>query len=450
MSAQIFSFLCPQPQLRDWSTQELAEFYRVESALVQAGLRVISGRGVTDEGDPWFVFCRAEDDEVIIHFARIRGSYLLSAPAYCGTAMGRDFQALVRDMMERHPVLRPRSGRDNLFLHPAAILIVLVTSAFLKAGHAANAAPVKTSDSATGGKPGAAAPMEATAAPDKLQHEAIILSGVTSIALVATAAPVKLVAFASVHLPYSVDQIPVHSSGQDLLGTSAFTLSHGSGSTTPPIGVLISPPTPVIDIFHPASVRVQSQPIVTEIAGSSDPSGFHHDSLPPTEAFGQLVPVSSHSTGSAAALVPLLSLSSIPKADLDLLHALKTPDNVPYLVDLPASLSTKLQTGVHSDVVHTDASQTASTVPISQTPTTVIASNAPAPQISPAEATATTPSAHSASSGTDDRYGIRACGRPAISERCRSAGFGGNRSRGDFLRRGGHELSLWRGNLRYL
>ena len=162
--------------------------------------------------------------------------------------------------------------------------------------------------------------------------------------------------------------------------------------------MLISPPTPVIDIFHPASVRVQSQPIVTEIAGSSDPSGFHHDSLPPTEAFGQLVPVSSHSTGSAAALVPLLSLSSIPKADLDLLHALKTPDNVPYLVDLPASLSTKLQTGVHSDVVHTDASQTASTVPISQTPTTVIASNAPAPQISPAEATATTPSAHSASS----------------------------------------------------
>ncbi len=60
----------------DWSQQELAEFYRVEAASIQAGLRLSLDRGVTDEVDPWLVFCR-EDGEVFLHFARIDGSYVI-------------------------------------------------------------------------------------------------------------------------------------------------------------------------------------------------------------------------------------------------------------------------------------------------------------------------------------------------------------------------------------
>jgi len=37
-----------------------------------------------------------DDDEVIIHFARIHGRYVISSPAYCGDAAGYDFRALVR------------------------------------------------------------------------------------------------------------------------------------------------------------------------------------------------------------------------------------------------------------------------------------------------------------------------------------------------------------------
>ena len=96
-TAQVFSFgrrrVAP-----DWSAQDIAEFYRVEAILVQSGLRITSTRGLTDEGDPWFVFCRADDDEVIIHFARIDGRYVISSPAYCGNAAGYDFRALVRDL----------------------------------------------------------------------------------------------------------------------------------------------------------------------------------------------------------------------------------------------------------------------------------------------------------------------------------------------------------------
>ncbi len=77
MSAEVFSlFGRRRATPRDWSTPEIAEFYRVEAALLQAGLRVTSDRGLTDEGDPWFIFCRAEDDEVIIHLARIDGTVL--------------------------------------------------------------------------------------------------------------------------------------------------------------------------------------------------------------------------------------------------------------------------------------------------------------------------------------------------------------------------------------
>ncbi len=138
-TAQVFSFVRRRAP-PDWSAQDIAEFYRVEAMLVQSGLRVVSARGVTDEGDPWFVFCRADDDEVIIHFARIDGRYVISSPAYCGNADGYDFRALVRDMIERHPVLRPKPTGNNLFLHPAALLVMLVASAFLKSGHAAEAA----------------------------------------------------------------------------------------------------------------------------------------------------------------------------------------------------------------------------------------------------------------------------------------------------------------------
>jgi hypothetical protein len=122
---------------QDWSQQELAEFYRVEAALVQAGMRIESDRGVTDEGDPWFVFCRGEDGETFIHFARIDGEYLIAGPAYEGLAKGWDFPALVRDLISRHPLVQPTTRRpSNLFMHPAALLIAVVGTAFFKTSEA--------------------------------------------------------------------------------------------------------------------------------------------------------------------------------------------------------------------------------------------------------------------------------------------------------------------------
>jgi hypothetical protein len=140
MAAQVLSFFQRSPRYApapaDWSQQELAEFYRVESALIRAGVRVGTDRGLSDEKEPWFVFYRADDGEVVIHFARIDGEYIIAGPAYEEIARGFDFSALVRNMVARHPLVRRPQGADNISIHPAALLVAVVGTAFFKTGEA--------------------------------------------------------------------------------------------------------------------------------------------------------------------------------------------------------------------------------------------------------------------------------------------------------------------------
>ncbi|MBO9544845.1 hypothetical protein [Caulobacter sp.] len=141
MAAQVLSFFqrspryAPTPSV-DWTQQELAEFYRVESALIRAGIRVGTDRGLSDENEPWFVFYRSDDGEVVIHFARIDGEYLIAGPAYEEIARGFDFSALVRNMVARHPLIRRADNNSNLSIHPAALLVAVVGTAFFKTGEA--------------------------------------------------------------------------------------------------------------------------------------------------------------------------------------------------------------------------------------------------------------------------------------------------------------------------
>ena len=124
----------------DWAPNEVAEFYRVESALIQAGLKIDTERGISDEGDPWFAFCRPDDGEVIVHIARIGGLYVLAGPSYEGVSTGRDIASLVRDLVGRHPLIQTRGNnaapRSNIFMHPAALLIAVVATAFFKSTEA--------------------------------------------------------------------------------------------------------------------------------------------------------------------------------------------------------------------------------------------------------------------------------------------------------------------------
>lgn len=63
-----------------WSAQELALFSRAAKLLRSGGLRIQTDYGLTDEGEPWLVFCNSESGDVCGHFARMRDGYVACVP----------------------------------------------------------------------------------------------------------------------------------------------------------------------------------------------------------------------------------------------------------------------------------------------------------------------------------------------------------------------------------
>ena len=137
MSNAILRFSLPSSVMLGWSSRELAEFYRVEAFLIQSGISVDTDEGFTDEGDPWFVFCDVITSEVIVHFARVSGRYLIAGPAFPQSVQGRDFGSLVAALLDHYPTIVPkRSGDRTVFIHPAAMLFAIVATCFFKVSQA--------------------------------------------------------------------------------------------------------------------------------------------------------------------------------------------------------------------------------------------------------------------------------------------------------------------------
>jgi hypothetical protein len=135
-SASVLPFLRLRKPKEDWTQRELAEFYRVEGALVQAGMAVWTDRGVSDEGEPWFVFGREDNDEIIAHFARIDGRYLIVSSVFPDVVSGTNFTSLITDLLNAHPYVVARAAEKrrlgNVLLHPSALLTILLATAFAK------------------------------------------------------------------------------------------------------------------------------------------------------------------------------------------------------------------------------------------------------------------------------------------------------------------------------
>lgn len=132
--------LFPDPK-KDWSNQELADLFRVRQLLSGANVPVETDRGVTDEGDPWFVFCHVSG-EVFIHLCRIDGMYLLDSPNVLRPLRGADFNELIADFTNQglpahgsdedteHRVIKLERG-GKVRLHPSAMLAALIWTLFL-------------------------------------------------------------------------------------------------------------------------------------------------------------------------------------------------------------------------------------------------------------------------------------------------------------------------------
>ena len=125
-----------------WSNQELASIYRVKHLLDAAKMRTELDRGVSDEGDPWCVFCNI-NGEIFIHLSRIDGLYWLDSPNLTAPLNGSSFDALVSGFTSlsqkddasqaeaetKKKLVRLRSS-DTLFLHPSVMLAALVWSLY--------------------------------------------------------------------------------------------------------------------------------------------------------------------------------------------------------------------------------------------------------------------------------------------------------------------------------
>ena len=131
-SNQVLSFFRASER-GDWRQRELEEFYRVEDALTKTGVGISTDRGLTDEGEPWFVFFRQDNEEVIVHFARIGGEYVVASNFTEAVFRGRNFQTLVRELLDSHPYVLPKqhSSRSTVFLHPATLLAALVVTGYV-------------------------------------------------------------------------------------------------------------------------------------------------------------------------------------------------------------------------------------------------------------------------------------------------------------------------------
>lgn len=131
MVSQVVSFFRVLSRNSDWTQEEIAELYRIENALVQARLSVQTDRGVTDEGDPWFVFCRS-DGEVLVHISRFDGGYRLYTAALNKPLTGQSLMSLSKSFVSQIPLqtpLRPSVGA-SVYVHPAAMLAVIIGTIF--------------------------------------------------------------------------------------------------------------------------------------------------------------------------------------------------------------------------------------------------------------------------------------------------------------------------------
>nr|WP_294567184.1 hypothetical protein [uncultured Rhodopila sp.] len=394
--------------LRDWSAQELSEFYRVESALLQSGMRISSGRGVSDEGDPWFVFCRPEDDEVIIHFARIGGQYLISAPSYGGNVTGRDFHALVLGLLDRQPDVRPVRQRDNIIWHPSALLVMLVASALLKTGHAAEAAQTRQADATpaeTDRSPWrvnlAAAEHTADDIFQQAQQNTAILAAIALVTGLQDGSPVPAMVVSAPEPPP-----PVHVTQASTLALDPDRDSHtggaGSLAVTPSSQVAALPSTLADVSAHAHAVAAWEMPVVPTAGGSVLPADqgatavTAHLTGPDLPA----LPVAASATTLAEHAGSAYGASGVAASLLSLLGG---SEPVLYFDTLPAKFASPLHESVHvtpaslPTVTHADVSQPSAPA-VSLPPAPVSHPSSTVGTTSPAEMTTTVSAGGSGSS----------------------------------------------------
>lgn len=106
MSAHLFvatPIVCPL----SWSRDELDLLLGAAKFLRSEGTDLVTDYGVTDEGEPWFVFCDPESGDVLVHFARIAGEYLACVPFRNHALTGNRLRGLLDRFLQSRCIVWP-------------------------------------------------------------------------------------------------------------------------------------------------------------------------------------------------------------------------------------------------------------------------------------------------------------------------------------------------------
>jgi len=119
-----------------WRPEDLAECYRVVGLLSRSGLPVAIDSGLTDEGEPWAIVLREDTGDVLLHMARLDGTFVVVSAAgpiaQRGESLRAVLDAAIRTgglaMLTRHSA---PSGSEILRLHPSTLIAAVIAAALV-------------------------------------------------------------------------------------------------------------------------------------------------------------------------------------------------------------------------------------------------------------------------------------------------------------------------------
>lgn len=131
MGASLVSLFQPR---QGWSNEERAQFARIERLLEDAGFAVDVEHGLSDEGEPWCVFCSRITGDVVIHVACIDGRFMFASSTLPRPIEGSSFQRCAERFFEDVSLPMPlNERRGRVYLHPSAMLASLFITVLLYA-----------------------------------------------------------------------------------------------------------------------------------------------------------------------------------------------------------------------------------------------------------------------------------------------------------------------------
>lgn len=121
-------------QRRGWTNEDRAQFARIERLLEEAGFAVDVEHGLSDEGEPWCVFCSRVTGDVVIHVACIDGRFMFDSTTLPRPIEGATFRRCAERFFEDVSLPMPLAERrGKVYLHPSAMLASLFITVLLYA-----------------------------------------------------------------------------------------------------------------------------------------------------------------------------------------------------------------------------------------------------------------------------------------------------------------------------